>query len=138
MEYIHYWSYNEIAPEDKISKVIDEITKLIAICNIKLNMNINEKEILINGDKENNEDNQDFLLNFKEVSKSFCNTAKKPYDFVVCLVLLSCANNFDNFEFNSNAGILEWYKPIVLYEDIIGKLKLNREKHIIKYRYKMF
>ena len=46
------------------------------------------------------------------VNFDFCKTARKPYDFVVCTMLLSLANHLENFEFSSDGDKDDW-KPVV-------------------------
>lgn len=58
--------------------------------------------IHFNGTEENDLGHEDFYFDFKQPKKfAFCKTARKPYDMLVMLTLLSLKCNFDKFEIYS-------------------------------------
>ena len=78
--------------------------------------------ICFNGDGKLGLHHESFYFD-KEVNDfSFCNTSRKPYDFVVCLTLLSLKNHIEGFEFSSDGNYNDWKPVIEFYENTIGKL----------------
>lgn len=75
---------------------------------------LNGRDLWINGDAKDGFDHETFYVNLETpgVNFDFCKTARKPYDFVVCTMLLSLANHLENFEFSSDGDKDDW-KPVV-------------------------
>jgi hypothetical protein len=57
--------------------------------------------------------------------RSFCKTARKPYDILVCFTLLVFADTFpqEAFSFSSDGEFSnqEWQRAIEFYTDFTGK-----------------
>lgn len=127
MGYTHYWSYKEVASNDAILKILDEIKQLLQENNLmKLitseDLNIvpifNKDLILFNGIDEYA--CEIFLFDFTEpIEFIFCKTNRKPYDIIVSLVLLSLSNNIQEFTFSSDGTFEDWNIPISIYEKYI-------------------
>jgi hypothetical protein len=86
------------------------------------------QRISFNGDKKNELDHETFHFEFNGQPAGefcFCKTARKPYDFVVCICLLSLANNLEGFEISSDGDLEEWQPAIDFYKKIFGKLNDN-------------
>jgi nitric oxide synthase oxygenase domain/subunit len=133
MGYTHYWSYKEVASNDSISKILDEIKKLLNENNLmKLitseDLNIvpifNKELILFNGIEQFAGDI--FLFDFTEPNEYiFCKTNRKPYDIIVSLVLLSLSNNIHEFTFSSDGTLEDWNFAIYTYEKYIRSYERN-------------
>jgi hypothetical protein len=84
---------------------------------------ITRKEILINGDASENLDHETFYFNFvnHEEQSGFCKTARKPYDFVVCCILISLANRVEGFEVSSDGDWEDWKDCYRFYEECVSK-----------------
>ena len=127
MGYTHYMSYKKVASDIAISKILDEIKKLLEINDlIKLirseDLNIvpifNKNVILFNGIDQF--DSDIFLFDFTEPTEfTFCKTNRKDYDIIVSLVLLSLSNNIQEFTFSSDGTLEDWNVPISIYEKYI-------------------
>lgn len=78
--------------------------------------------ICFNGNGEDNLDHETFY--FDGVTDfSFCKTARKPYDLIVCLILISLKNHIEGFDFSSDGDKDEWESIFEFYETHIGKVK---------------
>lgn len=64
-----------------------------------------------------------FLLPFETFDFEFCKTARKPYDFFVCLCLISMGNHVSTFEYSSDGDISDWQPAIDFYK---SHFTLNR------------
>ena len=86
---------------------------------------INTKLISFNGDSSKDLDHETFYFQFdgKPLRFAFCKTARKPYDFMVCITLLSLRNNVTGFKFSSDGNKEDWEPAIKYYEQHIGELK---------------
>ena len=85
---------------------------------------INETEIWFNGEIKLDMDHETFSINWKdEEAFGFCKTARKPYDLLVCLSLLSFLNHYGSeiFQLSSDGDASEWQEAVDLYNDITGK-----------------
>ena len=88
------------------------------------NPTFNNKEICFNGDGDQNLDHETFYFEYTDepLNFSFCKTARKPYDFVVCCTLISLGNRLDGFEFSSDGYFEDWEDAFRYYEEHIGKV----------------
>lgn len=131
MGYTHYFAIDYRMTNSQLEKITKEI-EIICKLNEKYGISLytysnymtikyNKEEILIL-----NFNNQ---LNYEQ---RYLKTNRAEYDLCICMIILSLANNLYNFSFETNGSIVEWQKPIDLYIEHIGQLKLNKEKHIIK------
>jgi len=86
---------------------------------------INTKEIYFNGDSSKDLDHETFYFPFngKPFDFEFCKTARKPYDFMVCITLLSLRNNVTGFSFSSDGDQEDWEPAVKYYEEHIGAIK---------------
>jgi hypothetical protein len=78
--------------------------------------------ICFNGDGSKGLDHETFYFD-GQTDFSFCKTARKPYDFVVCLILISLYNNIEGFDFSSDGDEDEWKPIFEFYENNIGSVK---------------
>lgn len=81
--------------------------------------------IIFNGDAESDMDHETFAV-YPKVFKDFCKTARKPYDLMVCAVLLSMKKHLVNFNFSSDGistvgGTEDWTPAKEFYEKVCGK-----------------
>jgi hypothetical protein len=150
MGYTHYWEYKTVKEDtykEDTLRVLFEITLMLEQLpeysetagsyyndeSIELRGGMGEgkpefshKRIWFNGNKEKGLDHETFLFEFnkKPVDEwPFCKTARKPYDFVVCLCLLSLANNLKGFKIFSDGNMDDWKPAIDFYKNIFGKIK---------------
>jgi hypothetical protein len=155
MGYTHYWNYKEPKTTDASNavKAIKEMKKMLlhlpSRCTtagghyenepitIKNGTGekqpiINATEILFNGDASKTLDYETFAFEFgKIVDFDFCKTARKPYDFFVCVCLISLANNLDGFEFSSDGDLEDWKPAIDFYNDMFGDSISDNLKKVI-------
>ena len=80
-------------------------------------------EIWFNGDVKTGLDHETFHFQFGKKSSDFCKTARKPYDFMVCIVLLSLANRMTGFTYSTDGDLEDWQPAIDFYRTNIGSLK---------------
>jgi hypothetical protein len=89
-----------------------------------------EKQINFNGDGEHGLDHETFRIVFDSPEWDFCKTARKPYDMVVCLCLISMKNNIpDGFEYSSDGDLDDWQPAYEFYEEHIGPVNFKLEKY---------
>lgn len=118
----------------------DEPLKIFGSCG-KSKPEITNDHICFNGDARNDLWHEDFYLGINSRKEfNFCKTARKPYDFFVCLVLISAANHIDGFEFSSDGGYKDWAEVLDFYKDfndyyISDNLKLNLIKNFPNYNF---
>lgn len=157
MGYTHYWNMEKVTAEDvagyqRTLPLLDKI--FIRYKNILAHESENgqeqpfasEKEIIFNGIGENA--HETFVFRCPEVCENtggdpalrdFCKTARKPYDLVVCLCLLTLAAHMPNLQLSSDgfSGMLaDCEKKAMLdgqWEEAIDELK----KYGIFYETKM-
>ena len=94
---------------------------------------INDEALIFNGDAKQSLDHETFYFDITNLSEfNFCKTARKPYDFAVCVALLAMANHIDGFTFSSDGDLEDWKPAIDFYNTHIGyiseDLKLNISK----------
>lgn len=95
-------------------------------------MHISDDTLIFNGDAKQSLDHETFyfdLTNGETLLNANCKTARKPYDFAVCVALLAMANHIEHFEFSSDGDLEDWKPAIDFYNTHIGYisegLKLN-------------
>ena len=153
MGYAHYWNYSPKKKSSVDSKktILNEIDIMLKnlpdhsksgggyyddLIELKGGMGtgdpeFTEKLISFNGDKSKDLGHETFHFEFGQpIDFKFCKTARKPYDFMACLCLLSLANNLDGFKFSSDGDMDDWKPTIDFYEKHIGKLKPEIKKFI--------
>jgi hypothetical protein len=84
----------------------------------------NESEVWFNGDRAQNLDHETFNIHWRCSETSFCKTARKPYDLLVCFALLTFAEILSEaFTFSSDGTVAddEWQKGVEYYETFTGK-----------------
>ena len=110
MGYTHYWfTLRDIAPETW-AKITDDAKKLIKASKLKLTADdqapkpiVDEDHIWLNG--KGDDEYESFILERKRDS-AFCKTAKKPYDLVVCAILIVAEHHaIEVFECHSDGGM---------------------------------
>ncbi len=106
---------------------------------------ITPTEISFNGDASEDLDHETFGLDLFDLGRyncvdeydtkeglfNFCKTARKPYDFAVCLSLIVMKHHLGkDFKISSDGGFDEWDEIIKYYETFF---KRKAPKDIIKY-----
>jgi hypothetical protein len=83
---------------------------------------INDELIRFNGDGNKGLDHETFIFEFNQlnIGFNFCKTARKPYDFFVCLTLITLANHLTGFSFSSDGNFEDWKPAFQFYNEIIG------------------
>lgn len=130
LQRIGYTHYNRFTPTEKTPEqfkiVLDECKKIIeAHPGLAFGWD-NEKggfygepfltpdEIELNGHEDDDLCNETFIFRpDKGHEFAFCKTARKPYDLVVCLILISLFKNLDGFSFSSDGDMTDEWQPIV-------------------------
>jgi len=96
-------------------------------------MHISDDTLIFNGDAKQSLDHETFYFDLTNLGEfEFCKTARKPYDFAVCVALLAMANHIQGFTFSSDGDLEDWKPAIDFYNTHIGyiseSLKLNVSK----------
>lgn len=128
MGYTHYWNFkNDTAPKDiengeeKFAKaanlgarLCDKVRKRgIEICggDGHFNPTFCAARVCFNGNAEKGEEHETFYIDTEDGAFNFCKTARKPYDLLVCLMLLAFKYYFkDDFEYSSDGVTRESIK----------------------------
>lgn len=132
MGYSHHFYYRQNYNQEKVQKVKDEveiICKLFSDIKITCKIKLNDIEIY-----QNNEILFSLFFSYTGLNnlvEFYFKTNRADYDPCICMILLSCANNLNNFCFDTNGSIKEWKNPIDLYETHIGRLNLDKNIHLI-------
>lgn len=125
MGYTQYWGVNRRPNEELLADVKSIISKaesqgiIIRGWDGNGEPEITTDRISFNGDEATNNDYETFML---DGSSSFCKTAEKPYDAVVCAVLLRFSHDDPSFKIGSD-GIWdeEWKPGRQLYHDVFNE-----------------
>ena len=90
---------------------------------------INNKKIFFNGLTEGKKDlsHETFSIIYDKPKSDFCKTNRKPYDFMVCLTLISLKNNIPDFYFDSDGDYYDWIPAIEFYKKHIGEIRFDIE-----------
>lgn len=151
MGYTHYWNQTRVATKKQSTLAQKEIEILLADLPeytqtaggfysdevLELgnrwgdgNHVINKEEIQVNGAGVSGQDS--FDIKWKEKNIGNCKTGRKPYDFAVCLCLLSLAKNIPSFKVGSDGindytGEFEddWQPAIDYYKKVIGDITVT-------------
>lgn len=121
MGYTHYWQHTTIAPDDWQALVTDA-QLLINEAGIALaggdgtgEPEFSDKIITFNGRAAQDEDYETFELSSDEETFAFCKTDRRPYDLIVCAILLRAANILPNFTVSSDGSWDAWAPARELY-----------------------
>lgn len=138
MGYTHYWGYtpttgDNIRYKDVLREVLTMKKNLPEHCTTagasykdyplvlrngvgKYHPELNTECIRFNGDARQCLDHETFAFDFNEEGQQeFCKTARKPYDFFVCVCLISLANHLPNFDFSSDGDFEDWQPAFQYY-----------------------
>ena len=92
----------------------------------------NKTEVWFNGDERNGLDHETFYITRNNDDWSFCKTARKPYDLLVCAVLIA-AHNILGYEVTSDGDLEDWKEAIDLYSEVIyGEPILEMDNDLIE------
>lgn len=151
MGYTHYHKFAPTANTEKqFALVLKDCAKIIEAAKPKIGVfgwdekkngyygepELNSKGIAINGDESKDLDFETFIFNPKvKTAFTFCKTARKPYDIVVCAILISLANRLDGFSFSSDGEMLsdEWIPAFRLFRDAGLRLKKGKKAEMVKW-----
>jgi hypothetical protein len=78
----------------------------------------NKDEVCFNGDEKKGLDHETFYCSRESDEWGFCKTARKPYDILVCAVLIA-AHNILGYEVTSDGNLEDWRPAIDYYSDVI-------------------
>ena len=79
---------------------------------------INQKEIWLNGDEKRGLDHETFCITPDIKDWNFCKTARKPYDLLVCVILIHAHSEL-GYEVSSDGDLEDWQPAIDFYFDQI-------------------
>lgn len=89
-------------------------------------MHINDELLIFNGDAKQSLNHDAFYFDLTNLTEfTYCKTARKPYDFAVCVALLAMANHIEGFTFNTDGTLADWKPAIDFYNDRIGYISEN-------------
>ena len=61
-----------------------------------------------------------------------CKTNKEEYyDLMVCIVIISLANNIETFAFSTDGNISDWLPAFKIYEHYIGPINIRFNRFIV-------
>lgn len=134
----HIKAFKEIAKD--VQLIVDEARKKgIVICDGsgKGNPIISQTNIWLNGDGSKELDHETFAFDLFDIGRfnkienlendeiwSFCKTAHKPYDLVVCASLMAIKHHLkSDFKISSDGSIEygEWKEAIEFYENLFNR-----------------
>lgn len=96
-------------------------------------MHINSEALIFNGDAKQSLDHETFYFDITNLSDfEFCKTARKPYDFAVCVALLAMANHIEGFTFSSDGELEDWKPAIDFYNEKVGYISENLKTNVCK------
>ncbi|KAF3176025.1 hypothetical protein TWF225_009169 [Orbilia oligospora] len=123
MGYTHYW--RGLISSKTSHLLLKDITHLLTTTTIKIRGPlgtgqplITPQSISLNGEAEDQDSHESLRIPINEaIPFQFCKTARKPYDDVVCAVLLRCLyyNPYPAFEVSSDGSWEEWTAGRELY-----------------------
>lgn len=133
MGYTHYYTPKKVT-DDQWENFIDTVKKLYkAIPDTTIIKDgfgedqpifgsilpeLNKPAVWFNGDASQGLEHETFLILKNDLKWQFCKTARKPYDFMVCLTLLA-ARDILKFDVSSDGNIDDWLPAIRFYVDQI-------------------
>lgn len=142
MGYTHYWYYNPskatATKNSAFSKATEEITKYKALLESRGLVvkgplgedepEVNEQLVAFNGDGAQQLDHESFYVERDTQSPrngfAFCKTARKPYDTLVCLALISLFEAFEDpsvFSYCSDGNEEDWSEAYGVYREVHDK-----------------
>jgi hypothetical protein len=142
MGYTHYWYYNPSKTNKNINssfeKALSEIKKyknLLESRGLVLTGPMGEgipilngQKIAFNGDSECGLNHESFVVELDHQAVNhgfdFCKTARKPYDTLVCLSLISLFEAFGDsavFSYCSDGSDADWVEAREIYREVNGK-----------------
>lgn len=94
---------------------------------------LTDEALIFNGDAKQSLDHETFYFDISNMSDfNFCKTARKPYDFAVCVALLAMANHIEGFEFSSDGDLKDWKPAIDFYNEKVGYISENLKLQVNK------
>ena len=145
--YSHYFKQVREATVEEWSKIIEDTNKIIDGAGVPLwaeytapnsSPTVNEKEIVFNGCGDDGHETF-FLQREKYNEFNFCKTARKPYDVVVCAILIAAEHHAPGaWDIGSDGdysgeGCDEWGPALKLANRLLGEKVIND----IERQYKM-
>jgi hypothetical protein len=142
MGYTHYWYYNPSKAKTRTGEAFSKA--LLEIKNYKNLLEsrglrvkgpmgdgdpiLNEDVIAYNGDDARGQSHETFGVEREFQAQrdgfSFCKTARKPYDTLVCLSLITLFEAFgdrDVFSYCSDGDDSDWTESYAVYREVNGK-----------------
>lgn len=80
--------------------------------------NFNQKEVWFNGDEKRGLDHETFFIAPDKNEWNFCKTARKPYDLLVCAVLIAAYEYLD-YDVSSDGRLEDWLPAIEYYSTVV-------------------
>lgn len=154
MGYTHYWTPKKATPKqwDELLKEAKQLLEALPAntdsaggyssdepLEIKGGMGdgeptFNKNMICFNGNEEKGLDHETFLIEADIAKWSFCKTARKPYDLLVCAILIG-AHNVLGYEVRSDGSLEDWKPAIEFYMKTIfdvDNMKAKRKIVLLK------
>lgn len=128
MGYTHYWTISS-PDREAFGRLALDTKQILETTSVKIcgwdgtgDPEITEGRIAFNGDASTEDDYETFSIESEEQGFSFCKTSGvRPYDAVVCAVLLRAADIYgDAIEVKSDGDWPEWQDGRDLYAKVFG------------------
>jgi len=132
MGYTHYWTPKTVDEKTwkKFLKDAKELHKNLPN-KIKIRGGLgtgkpefSKNAIYLNGDEKRGLNHETFFVSPTSGSWTFCKTARKPYDLLVCALLIAAHETLD-YEVNSDGDLEDWLPAIDYYLDVIYEDKYD-------------
>lgn len=131
MGYTHYFKQNKPvsgeqwqAFQKEAQVVIDHAQKnlnIVLMSNDSDGVLLNDERVNLNGDETRDLDHETFYLEKDYRDFNFCKTARKPYDLVVCSLLLLAHEHMPNHhDIGSDGSFDEWQDAMELNAKLFG------------------
>lgn len=132
MGFTHYFKQNKPVSDQQwqafkqdAQVVIDHAQKNLKIVLMSNDSNgvlLNDERVNLNGDERYDLDHETFYLEKDYRDFNFCKTARKPYDLVVCSLLLLAHEHMPNHhDIDSDGSFDEWQDAMELNAKLFGR-----------------
>ena len=123
MGYTHYHTQQREFTQTEwadVTAATVKIKKYAKTQGIPLDDESNKSRIFLNGVGDDGHETL-FITRQHNPDFAFCKTALKPYDLVVCMVILACNHNAPGaLEISSDGDLSDWKESIEAYKELFG------------------
>ena len=125
MGYTRYWEGAVVCSDAVWDQIIDEFMAVGVKSKVKLASytgsglaTLSKTEFAFNGEGKLGHESVNIRRGQNEFG--FCKTAQKPYDILVCALLIIMQHRIRTFKVSSDGGPADWADAIALCQDVLG------------------